>query len=384
MVSKSFIAYACLFGFTTSINALRVASDRDSEPPREHDHHHARDPLFGSKLKLTQNIGDLPYPSLPPAFPIPTLTDYPDAVEFRDLEALADRRLHHKHHTKHPHHPKPTSPSLTSPTPVVKNRDLEALADKEFHSGEDFLDEHLQSLVRRLKLSDFLRHSVSAPQPTSTGGSLLKGYRDLGSLDDNLDNSDDESTLTDVQDSQDLLVRRGGPEVTHKPATDKSNKKKKTGAKVVKRPRPTTTTVGAPSPSNLTESKGSKARADHDLASNEGSIDDESQNLDRRIKITSGKSRPAPPPGSDGPDSVVSYRDLEGLVARALADRTFNIDAAIDTVESLVKTLVKGSSGSPSTPGNTAQPSRRRARNCKFFWPALMCEQDVLIICRST
>jgi hypothetical protein len=349
MVSKSFIAYACLFGFTTSINALRVASDRDSEPPREHDHHHARDSLFGSKLKTIQNIGDFPYPPFPSAFPIPASTDYPDAVEYRDLEALADRRLHHKHHTKHPHHPKPTSPSITSPTPVVKNRDFEAFVNKEFDSGKDHIENELQNLVRRLKLDsgyyDFLRHSVSAPQPTSTGGPHLVGFRDLGSLDDNLDNSDDEAILTDVQDSQDL-VRRGGPEVTHKSVTTKPNKKKIEGGK---RPRPTTTTVGAPS--NLPESKGSEARADHDLASNEGSIDDESQHLDRRIKVTSGKSRPAPPPGSDGPGSVVSYRDLEGLVARALADRTFNIDAAIDTVESLVKTLVKGSSGSPSTPG---------------------------------
>jgi hypothetical protein len=366
MVSKSFIAYACLFGFTTSINALRVASDRDSEPPREHDHHHARDPRLGSKL--TKNLGGIEGFNFLSAFPIPTSTGPPNAVQYRDLETLADRGRHHKHHTKHPHHPKPTSPPPTSRSHVVENRDFEDFVDKEFDSGKGHIEDELQNLMRRLKVpsghgSSGLGDSDSAPQPTSTGGPHLVGFRDLESLDDNLDNSDDESTLTDSQDPQDLM-RRGGLNIT--------NNHPSTRVKVV-RPRP-----------KIVGSKGSKARADHDPASNERSIDDESQNLDRRIKITSGKSRPVPLPGFDDTDHVVSYRDLEGLVARALADRTFNIDAAEDTVESWVKNLVKGSSGSPSTPGNTAQPSRRRARNCKFFWPALMREKDVLMICRST
>jgi hypothetical protein len=233
--------------------------------------------------------------------------------------------------TKHPHHPKPTSPPPTSRSHVVENRDFEAFVDKELDSGKGHIEDELRNLMRRLKVpsghgSSGLGDSDSAPQPTSTGGPHLVGFRDLGSLDDNLDNSDDESTLSDLGDSQDLM-RRGGPESTHKSATNKPNKKKNR-SQSREEASSHNQTVGAPSPSNLLGSKGSEARADHDLASNEGSIDDESQNLDRRIKITSGKSRPAPLPGSDDTDHVVSYRDLEGLVARALADRTFNIDAA--------------------------------------------------------
>ncbi|KAN0137736.1 hypothetical protein V8E53_004220 [Lactarius tabidus] len=293
MVSKSFIAFACLFGLTTSINAQHVAPNRESALEHDHDvhrsHHtknHARN-LPGNKLP--ENLGGIHYASLPYAFPFPSPTP-PSVVEFRDLEALADRSLH-------PHNPligltvrpKPPSSPPSKPSRVVEKRGLKAFADNELDKGKEFVDEELHHFMRRLKVpsghgSSGLGDSDSAPQPTSTGAPHLVGFRDLGSLDDN-------------------------------------------------------------------------------LASNEGSIDDESQNLDRRIKITSGKKRPAPPPGSDESDSVVSYRDLEGLVARALADRTFNIDAAEDVVESLVKTLVKGSSGSPPTPGNTAQPSRRRARN---------------------
>jgi hypothetical protein len=303
MVSKSFIAYACLFGFTTSINALSFARDNGSGGSaqvgggaRRSDRtdHHARDLLskLGKTLKPPGGIEYFPFPT---AFPVSTPTDPPNVVSYRDLEALADRGHHHDH-TKRRHHHESPSPSPDIPSPVVQNRGIEAFAEKEFHKGEDFLENEVHNLMRRLKLSlghVSLGDGESAPQPTPSG-LHLKGFRDLGSPDD------------------------------------------------------------------------------LDAASNEISIDDESQNLDRRLKVSSTKGYSLPPQPTETGLLVAGYRDLEGGLPRLVPGGKKTL-------------LLKGTGGSTATPQPTSFVARnhRGGRTCKFFWPILICEQDVLTIYRS-
>jgi hypothetical protein len=82
MVFKSFIAYACLFGFTTSINAQALGpSGFTSSPSLAHSHHSADNdrPIF-KRLKVLPGHGI--------AAPPPGPFDYLNVVGYRDLDSV--------------------------------------------------------------------------------------------------------------------------------------------------------------------------------------------------------------------------------------------------------------------------------------------------------
>ena len=176
MVSKSFIAYACLLCLTTSINAQSVASDAKAKSGHAHTHkheghskhrttqHHARDAVSdainGRNFELpSSHVGIEDFPVHVAAHP----------VELRDLEALADRS--HGHHRKHKSH-------LTSSTsrPHV-GRGLESFAEPELGNGEKFVGEELHNLPRRLETHLPHHHKHNSHSSSSTSRPHLE--RDL-------------------------------------------------------------------------------------------------------------------------------------------------------------------------------------------------------------
>ena len=183
MVSKSFIAYACLLYLTTSINAQSVTSDAKAKSGHAHKHkheghsnhhttqHHARDAVSdaidGRNFELPNShvgIEDFPVHVTAPGVPHP--------VELRDLEALADRS--HGHHRKHKSH----STSSTSRPHV--GRGLESFAEQELGNGEKFVGGELHNLLRRLETHLPHHHKHKSHSSSSTSHAHVE--RGLGSF----------------------------------------------------------------------------------------------------------------------------------------------------------------------------------------------------------
>jgi hypothetical protein len=343
MVSKSFIAYTCLFGFTTSINALRVTSGRHGSPAPEHEddvhqvessrtNPHARN-LLGNKI--LSHLGGIHFETPVYASPFPTQTSSPDVVSYRDLEDLEDRG-HHRHHHKRPHsHTSSPSPPLASPTDVVEKRGLEALAENELHSGEESIHEKLYDLIRRLEHVTS-EHGVSsgrsdsAPPLPQTGRHNYVGNRGLFDKIDNLNSHAPSFASLPTKVLTSTPTRLSNPIEFYKPKPGKTSR------------------------------------------SSERFID-ESQNLNRRLKVTStsGQSFPRPVETETDEPQVAQYRDLEGLMDRTLTERSI-VKFITDHIN---RKKVSGTSTSAVLPAQSGLPNRRRAnseRTCKFFWLALM------------
>ena len=322
MVSKSFIAYACLLCLTTSINAQSVTSDAKAKSGHAHKHkheghsnhhttqHHARDAVSdaidGRNFELPNShvrIEDFPVHVTAPGVPHP--------VELRDLEALADRS--HGHHRKHKSH----STSSTSRPHV--GRGLESFAEQELGNGEKFVGEELHNLMRRLDVSliqKIVSNAVkSRPKVRSTEVHRPHHHKHKSSSSSSTSRPHVERDLQAVVNEVNKLgsgekfvgshLFARGPEV-HRPHHHKHK------------------SSSASSTSHAHVGRGLESVADGE----------ELHNLLRRLEVPFGHGQPFP----------------------------------------------------VYTPGEIHAVGFRRglnSRNCKFFWPVLIYEQDVLMICRS-
>ena len=150
MVSKSFIAYACLFGFTTSINAQAaiVPGLGGEHVQRSPQTNHLARRAFASERS---NFDCSPIDSVPVTSPLPS-ADFPEAVQYRAVKRLVDR---------------------------AQVRAIQLLADRALASSErSILEPLLNHIQARLKVSS-PEDSIPAAPPSQCGLPEVVGYRRL-------------------------------------------------------------------------------------------------------------------------------------------------------------------------------------------------------------
>ena len=438
MVSKSFIAYACLLCLTTSINAQSVTSGAKAKGGHAHTHkhhhaqHHARDAVDGRDFQLPNS-----HEGLGLHFPAPL----PGALELRDLEALADRS--HGHHRKHKSHPS------SSTGHAHAGRGLESFAEGELGKGEKFDGEELHNLMRRYRISlqnlvgnggggagsRPLARSAEVHRPhrhkhkSSSHSSTSRPHVERGfeSFAENELDKGEEFFGGEVHN----LLRRlethlphhhkhksHDPSPTSRPHVERdlqavvnevnslANGEKFVGshlfARSPKAHRPhhhKHKSSSASSTSHAHVGRGVESVAE--LGPAEKFDGEELHNLLRRLAIHFGESQPFPV-YTPGEIQAVGYRDLSSKVHRphhhkhksssASSTSHSHVGRGLESEElhNLLRRLeVPFGEGQPFpvyTPGEIHAVGFRRglnSRNCKFFWPALIYEQDVLMICRS-
>ena len=355
MISKSFIAYACLLGLTTSINAQPAASGVKGGHTKahkhghghHHTHHHARD--AGSDTIDSRNFA-LPYSHVGvEGFPVHAGPPY--YVEARDLEALADRS--HGRHRKHKSHSHSHSTSSTSHHHAARGH--ESFAEHEHGKGE----EEWHNLLRRLE--DHLSHehedkshshsSTSHSQPSHShkehgpeSHEHGKGekhaaeelHKHLRSLEVHLPHHHKHKSHSHSHASTSHSHKERDLQAVVNEVNKLGSGEKWVGSHLFARSpkvhRPHHHKHKSSSHASASHHKvgrGLESFAEHEHGKGEKFVGEELHNLLRRLEVPFGEGQ-AFPAYTPGEPHVVGFR-----------------------------------------------------RNCRFFWPALICEQDVLMICRS-
>ena len=421
MISKSFIAYACLLGLTTSINAQSVASGvkgghakahkhgHGHHHTSHHTHHHARDAVSDT---IEGRNFEHPYSHVGvEGFPIHSGPAY--ALEGRDLEALADRS--HGRHRKHKSHSHPHSTSSTSHHHAARGH--ESFAKHEHGKGE----EEWHNLLRRLEdhLSHHHKHkshSTSSTSHSSTSHSHKErggegkedghhtsstshsalGHGDegkVGKVDGHHTSSTSHSAMGHGGEG-----KEGKGDGRHTSSTSHSAMEHGGEGKEGKGDGHHTSSTSHSAMGHGGEGKGD---GHHTSSTSHSHKERDLQAVVNEVnKLGSGEKwvgshlfarspkvhRPHHHKHKSSSHASTSHHKVgRGLESFAEHEHGKGEKFAGEELHNLLRRLKvpfgEGQAFPAYTPGEPHVVGFRR--NCRFFWPALICEQDVLMICRS-